>query len=291
MQPDATEKHFAVVSYMPGHEYSDAHWPESGMATREALDRLTKPHHATVLAFPVRRGGHLHWQAGGRWVVFEIAAADYREQGGLVDFSRGDVIFHGDAREAREYLRRRGLPVPSALPTPVIAEDWGSAEAGDNSVILGASESHVRAGEFSLAYAVDGIAEAGRYGYAFCGIGDVKAGEWGVAVTRWGTRATAGDHGLARCDEFGTATAGRLGIAVADTGGAAIVGELGVAVGFMGGSALTGEGGIALACEDMGGMTGLARAGIRCPRWRTAFRRQHEAAHARLLDRVIDLVE
>lgn len=262
MQSDSTMKRVAVVSYMPGHAYSDAHWPKAGLATRRStLDTMCEGHHVKVLPLPVRKGGHLHWQQGAHWVVLEIEADVYEERDGFVTFHRGQVVFHGLAPEAREYIRERGLPVPSALPFPVVVADWARGEVGDDAVILGASGTQVRAGRYSLAYTTDGTGGVGQYGLSVSAHGDVTAGDFGLAFTRFGRRAVAGDHGVARCHECGTAGAGKLGVAITDTGGEALAGELGVAIGRMGGNATAGQEGIALACEDMGGHTGLARAG------------------------------
>ena len=42
--------HVAVVSYMPGHAHSDAHWPPSGPVTREeTIDTLPTGSDVSVL--------------------------------------------------------------------------------------------------------------------------------------------------------------------------------------------------------------------------------------------------
>lgn len=265
MRHEAGPTRVAVTSYVPGEDAWAPRWPTSGPATLAAVTAKLEELHrdVRVLGFPVRNGGYLHWQAGACWVVLRIDEGEYVEHDGLVDFKSGEVLFHGPAPEAREYIRARGLPVPSAIPTPIVVADWGEREAGDDAILLGGEGTRLKAGKHSLVYASEGTVHAGDYGYAISHIGDVVAGEHGYALTLYGTRATAGWLGVAKCDEFGHARAGKLGVAISETRGLAEVGEFGVAVGLLCANAIAGDEGVALACEDMGGSTGVARAGRR----------------------------
>src|SRR4051794_17504889 len=114
---------YAVSSFVPEAAYWCFHWVDRGPADRDTvLAGMPDPSLLKVHPLPCQHSAALHFQDHAKWVVLEIDPPDYVEQEGLVDFRKGSVIFTGSPREACEFLRELGLPVPSSVPV-VVAGD------------------------------------------------------------------------------------------------------------------------------------------------------------------------
>jgi hypothetical protein len=219
----------AISSHIPGVEHHGWHWPVQGEATVEDVVRgMPHPRNLTVLALPTSRGEKLHFQPWAHWVILEIAETDYVEDGDTVKFTKGSVVFNGPNRDAAEYLRKRGLPVPRSINL-VSVDAWSDLKAGDWAIGVAGMHSTVRVGDNGVAFC-SGDASAGDYGLVTSHFGEVTVGDWGCAITRDGPMARGGKRSLVSCGEFGEAHAGDSGVAIASSYGRAVAGERGLAI-------------------------------------------------------------
>jgi hypothetical protein len=233
-----------------------------------------------VLSLTGQHPGHLHWQSGACWVVLEIDDRDFVEQDGFVEFRQGLVLFNGPVQQACDFLKSRGLPVPSSLSVQV-AGDWTTVTTGDDGLAIAGWDSIARAGDHGLAFVKAGEAMVGYGGVAVSAFGEVAAGDSGYALAIHGPKATAGELGLAVTDESGASTVGVGGVAITDKGGTAMAGDSGLAVGRGNSTAIAGGNGIAFAWDDsgFGGTAQAGGGGVLLIRWHDGSRYRIAVGH------------
>jgi hypothetical protein len=205
---------YAIASTMPGSRY-DFNWPASGEATIEKVVEGV-PDPSKLLVFELRTAHlGLHHQINAKWVVLELDEDAQPDRRGVIDFKRGQVLFNGPWKDATDFLRSRGLPVPrSEIREIRTGCDGESFTLGDHSVGIGSTASSITAGHASQVFVGSGEATVGSDGDAIVFAGKAIGGDRSLAVARAGS-AAVGERGIAiAMYEGGSVQAGPGGLLV-----------------------------------------------------------------------------